>query len=65
MIFSNLTQDSIIGYTSKDGTGRVSISKKEIKTSKDVRKATTKTIATGIGVAGVAGLVISSMRATQ
>lgn len=65
IFFSNLTKDSIVGYTSQEKTQRISIAKSDVKSSHDVRKSTTRGIATGIGVVGVTGLIMSSMRASK
>ncbi len=65
MLFSNLTADSIVGYSTKRDSTRISIAKKNVKESKDLRNAKIQTAAYVIGAVGVAAIVISSTKATS
>ncbi|MBW8358526.1 MAG: hypothetical protein K0M63_01845 [Weeksellaceae bacterium] len=64
MLFSNLTKDSIIGYsTAKDST-RISLAKANVRESKDIRTAKIQTAAYVIGAVGVAAIAISASKAS-
>ncbi len=65
MLFSNLTADSIIGYSTKRDSTRISLAKKNVRESKDLRNAKIQTAAYVIGAVGVAAIVISSSKATS
>lgn len=65
MLFSNLTKDSIIGYSTKRDSTRIAIAKNNVLESKDLRKANIHTAAYVIGTVGVAAIVLSSTRATK
>ncbi len=65
MIFSNLTKDSIIGYSKSKDSTRIAIAKANVTESKDLKKATIQTAAIAIGAVGAAAIIISSSRATK
>lgn len=65
MIFSNITKDSIIGYSTKKDSTRIAIAKSNVVQSKDLKKGRIGTAAVVIGVAGAAAILISTTRATS
>ncbi len=65
IVFSNLTKDSIIGYSTNKDSLRIAIAKSNVTESKDVKKSTISTAAIAIGTVGVAAIILSSTRATK
>lgn len=65
MIFSNITKDSVIGYSASDDKTRIAIAKENIMESKDINKASMQTAAVTIGALGAAAIIISSSRSTK
>lgn len=65
MIFSNLTKDSIIGYSTKRDSTRIAIAKANVREAKDIKKSTISTAAVAIGAVGAAAIILSSTRATS
>lgn len=65
MIFTDVQNDSIIGYISKKDSSRIALAKTNVIEVKDNKKANTAIIGGAIGVAGVAALFLSGTRATK
>ena len=64
MIFSNLSKDSIIGYSTRKDSTRIAIAKSSVIQSKDIKKSTISTVAIAIGTVGAAAIILGSSRAT-
>lgn len=63
MIFTDVQNDSIIGYVSKKDSSRIALAKTNVMEVKDNRKANTAIAGGVIGVLGVAAIVVSASRA--
>lgn len=63
LLFRNIKGDTIIGMAGKKDSAEIKIAKSNIVSAKDTRKATLSTAGVVIGAAGVAAIVVSSMRA--
>lgn len=65
MLFSNLTKDSIIGYSTNNDSVRIALSKASVTEAKDLKKSRIQTAAIAIGTVGAAAIILSSSRATR
>lgn len=65
MIFQRISNDSILGFTSKNDSTIVAVHKNNVATAKNLRASTMGTAAIAIGLAGAAAIAVSSSRATS
>ena len=63
MIFTDVQNDSIIGYISKKDSSRIALAKTNVIEVKDNKKANTAIIGGAIGAVGVAAIILSASRA--
>lgn len=65
MIFTDVQNDSIVGYISKRDSSRIALAKSNVISVKDNKKANTAIIGGAIGAVGAAAIIISATRATS